>query len=109
MSGMKLRNRTAILKTIKNEMPFLRQRFGVEQLALFGSFARNEADDTSDIDLVVSLSKPLGFAFVQLADYLEEKLGHEVDLITLTTLELGLADPRRAHIAKDIQESLIRV
>jgi uncharacterized protein len=100
-------NRTAILKIIQTEMPALRQRFGVEQLALFGSFARDEASENSDIDLVVSLAKPLGFAFVELADYLEEKLGHKVDLITATTLEMGIADPRRAHIAKDIQESLI--
>ena len=102
-------NRFAILKIIQKEMPTLRQRFGVEQIALFGSFARDEASENSDIDLVVSLSKPLGFAFIELAEYLEEKLGRKVDLITTTTLEVGISDPRRAHIAKDIQESLIHV
>jgi hypothetical protein len=106
---MKPLNRAAIIKIIQPEMPYLRQRFGVEGLALFGSIARDEATGESDIDLVVSLSKPLGFAFVELADYLEEKLGRKVDLITATTLEMGIADPRRAHIAKDIQESLIHV
>lgn len=106
---MKLLNRTAILKIIHKEMPTLRQRFGVEQLALFGSFARDEASENSDIDLVVSLERPLGFAFIELANYLEEKLGRKVDLITATTLEMGIADPRRAHIAKDIKESLIHV
>ncbi len=93
---MKSLNRTAILNIIHQEMPTLRQRFGVEQLALFGSFARDEASENSDIDLVVSLAKPLGFAFVELAEYLEEKLGRKVDLITSTTLEMGIADPRRA-------------
>jgi len=106
---MKPLDRIAILKIIHKEMPTLRQRFGVEKLALFGSFARDDATENSDIDLVVSLAKPLGFAFVELADYLEEKLGRRVDLITATTLEMGIADPRRAHIAKDIQESLIHV
>jgi uncharacterized protein len=106
---MKPLDRTAILKVIHREMPTLRQRFGVEQLALFGSFARDEGSENSDIDLVVTLAKPLGFAFVELADYLEEKLGRKVDLITATTLEMGVADPRRAHIAKGIQESLIHV
>ncbi len=106
---MKSLNRTAILKIIHAEMPTLRQRFGVERLALFGSFARDKSSENSDIDLVVSLTKPLGFAFIELADYLEEKLGRKVDLITTTTLEMGIADPRRAHIAKDIQESLIHV
>lgn len=87
----------------------MREHFGVEKIALFGSFARGEATEDSDIDIVVSLSKPLGFAFIELADYLEEKLGRKVDLVTATTLEMGITDPRRAHIAKDIQESLIHV
>jgi len=106
---MKSQNQAAILKVLKKEIPYLYERFGVERLALFGSFARDEANEGSDIDIVVWLLKPLGFAFVQLADYLEEKLGRKVDLITATTLELGIANPRRAHIAKDIQESLIHV
>ncbi len=90
-------------------MPYLRKQFGVENLALFGSVARDEANETSDIDIVVSLAEPLGFGFIQLADYLEDKLGCKVDLITATTLELGIADPRRRHIVKEIQESLIDV
>ena len=94
---------------IQKEMPCLRQRFGVEQIALFGSFGRDEATEESDIDLVVSLSKPLGFAFVELADYLEEKLERKVDLITQTSLEMGIADPRRTHIARDMQESLVHI
>ena len=106
---MKTHSQASILRAIRNEMPYLHEHFGIERVALFGSFARNEADDVSDIDIVVTLSKPLGFAFIRLAEYLEEKLGRKVDLITATTLELGIADPRRAHIAKGIQESLINV
>ena len=106
---MRSLNRSAILKIIHKEKPFLRERFGVEQIALFGSFARQETSEDSDIDLVVSLARPLGFAFIELADYLEEKLGRKVDLITASTLETGIGDPRRAHIARIIQESLIHV
>ena len=106
---MKPRNRSSVIQMIKKEMPHLRQQFGVEHLAVYGSFARDEADQESDIDLIVSLSRPLGFKFIQLADYLEEKLGRKVDLITASTLEYGRGDPRRAHIAKDIEESLVYV
>lgn len=106
---MKPGNLNTIRKCIKQEMPYLRTHFGVEQLALFGSFAKGEETEVSDIDFVVSLSRPLGFAFVELADYLEKKLGRKVDLITTTSLEMNAVDPRRAHIAKEIQESLILV
>jgi len=106
---MKSKNRSTIIRILKSEKPYLREQYGVERLALFGSFARGEAGENSDIDIVVSLSRPLGFAFIQMADYLEDKLGRKVDLITETTLELGVQDPRRAHIVKDIRESVINV
>jgi uncharacterized protein len=106
---MRSDRRSTILNILKKEKTFLREKYGVEQVALFGSFAIDEANSESDIDIIVSLSKPLGFTFVQLADYLEDKLGRKVDLVTATTLEMGRADPRRAHIARKIQESLIYV
>lgn len=106
---MKPLNRSTIIKILQAEKPYLRDQFGVEKVGLFGSFAREEATENSDVDLVVSLEKPLGFAFVQLADYLEERLGCKVDLITFSTLEMGLADPRKRHITLDIEESLIHV
>ncbi|HLE15291.1 MAG TPA: nucleotidyltransferase family protein [Anaerolineales bacterium] len=106
---MKRDSRSSILRTIKKEFPFLRDQFGVERIALFGSFARGDVHEDSDVDILVSLSKPLGFSFFQLADYLEDKLGRKVDLITATTLELGSADPRRAHIAREIRDWLIYV
>jgi hypothetical protein len=106
---MKSKNRSTIIRILKSKKPYLREQYGVERLALFGSFARGEAGENSDIDILVSLSKPLGFAFIQMADYLEAKLDRKVDLITETTLELGVSDPRRAHIVKDIRESAINV
>lgn len=106
---MKTLNSSSIVKAIQKEMPYLRQHFGVEQVALFGSFSRGEATEESDIDLVVTLSRPLGFAFFELADYLEAKLGRRVDLVTASTLELGMSDPRRAQITRRIQESLVYV
>lgn len=108
-SCMKTKRRASIIHAIKKEMPYLRERFGVERLALFGSVARDEADESSDIDIAVTLSQPLGFAFFHLSDYLESKLNRKVDLITTTTLDLSKTDPRRKHIAKEIKETLIDV
>jgi hypothetical protein len=102
-------SRESILKVIRDEMPYLREQFGVERLALFGSYVKGEQSENSDIDILVYLSKPLGLAFIQLGDYLEDKLGRKVDLITATSLRNGSADPRRADIARNIQESMIYV
>ena len=106
---MRAKSREAILQIIRRETPYLRSTYGVERIALYGSFARDDATVSSDVDLIVSLSRPLGFGFIQMAEYLEEKLGRKVDLVTFSTLEAGMADPRRAHIARAIQESLVYV
>jgi uncharacterized protein len=106
---MNQKSREFVIRILRNEMPYLRNNYGVERICLFGSFARSEEHEDSDVDLLVSLSKPLGFSFVQLADYLEEKLGRQVDLVTTNTLERGSTDPRRAHIAREIRDSLINV
>ena len=101
--------RETILHILNKEKSFLRTRYGVEKIALFGSFAQNTADETSDIDLLVQLSRPLGFEFVQLADYLESKLGRSVDLVTFDSLKRGELNPRRAHIARNITGTLVYV
>jgi hypothetical protein len=61
----------------------LAQRFGVERLDLFGSVARGEATDDSDIDVLVRFSVPASFdRYYGLLHFLEERLGRRVDLVT---------------------------
>jgi len=55
----------------------------VKTLSVFGSVARGEARDDSDLDVLVEFSKPVGlFEFIQLKAYLEEITGYRVDLVT---------------------------
>ena len=51
---------------------------------LFGSYARQEASDTSDIDILVELdySQHIGLGFVSMKFDLEEKLGKKIDLVS---------------------------
>ncbi len=58
------------------------KRNDISYCALFGSFARGEADETSDIDLLVRFSKPIGWKFYGIAEDLEDALGKKVDLAT---------------------------
>jgi len=73
------------------------------RISVFGSFARGERTQSSDIDLLIALKSSdkrpaLGlFEFIRLEQELEKKLGCEVDLIT----EDGLNIHRKPNIEKD--------
>ena len=56
-------------------------RYGVSRAFLFGSRARGDCSARSDVDLVVELSRPLGFKRAELHGALEEALGEKVDLV----------------------------
>lgn len=98
-----------ILNTLRRELPTLKQEFGVDRIAIYGSFATGEASADSDIDILVQLSRPLGLDFISLVFHLEAVLQHEVDLLTFDSLERNLKEGRRKHIADDIHRTLIYV
>ena len=57
-------------------------RFRIKNLAIFGSYARNEQTRNSDLDLLVEFDAPVGIEFIDLADHLEEILDLRVDLVS---------------------------
>ncbi len=66
---------------------------GVGSLALFGSAARDEASEESDLDVLVEFSQPVGlFRFLDVKAYLEGLLGCEVDLVTPDALKPQLRE-----------------
>ena len=75
----KLKEIEAILRKHKEE---LRERFGVSSIAIFGSYARGEETELSDVDILVEFERSIGWEIVDLRDYVEELLGLPVDLIT---------------------------
>lgn len=67
-------------------------RYGLAELAVFGSTARGQARDTSDVDLIYTL-KPgmqLGWSINDLNDELEVLFGKSVDLVSKKTLRPAL-------------------
>lgn len=58
------------------------KRNDISYCGVFGSFARGEGDEDSDIDLLVKFSKPIGWKFYGIAEDLEVALGKKVDLAT---------------------------
>src|ERR1700744_5973233 len=51
---------------------------------IFGSYSRNEAENDSDLDILVDLdySKHIGLGFVQMQDDLQQKLNKKIDLVS---------------------------
>ena len=60
----------------------LQGAYKLKRLGFFGSYARGEQTPTSDVDVLVEFSEPVGFEFVHLANHLEQLFGLPVDLVT---------------------------
>lgn len=75
------------------------KRNDVSYCAVFGSFARGEGTDESDLDLLVEFSKSKGFDWIDGALEIEDALGKKVDWITTG----GLSEHVREYVLKDLQ------
>ena len=58
------------------------REFSVREIGLFGSFAVGNPSDTSDIDLLVELERPIGWKFFSLELLLERMFNRKIDLVT---------------------------
>ena len=74
--------REKVLEELRFLKPALERQFGVRRLGVFGSIARNEAREDSDIDVVVELAEPDLFSLVHIKELLEQDLHHQVDIIS---------------------------
>jgi predicted nucleotidyltransferase len=91
-------NKTTVLKLLTEHSAQARQRFSARHLALFGSAARDELRDDSDIDVLVDFEGPATFSgYMGLKFYLEQILGRTVDLVT----ETGLRKELRPRVEKE--------
>ncbi len=87
------RDKNEILRMLNEELPHLSKEFKVKSIGVFGSLERGEQTEESDVDLLVDFIKPIGFfKFIELEDYLSEKLGLGVDLVTRDALKPIIKD-----------------
>ncbi|MDD1415402.1 nucleotidyltransferase family protein [Dolichospermum sp. ST_con] len=69
------------------------QGYGVKSLGLFGSVARDEATDKSDIDLLVEFEGKVTFdCYMDLKFFLEDSLGYPVDVVSKKMLKPQIRD-----------------
>ena len=80
-------DRTYTIDEIKKISVPIAQKYGVDKLALFGSYARGEEKITSDIDFVIKLGNIEGLQFFGFINNLEDEFGIHVDVLTYDSLE----------------------
>jgi len=73
-------NKTNILNYLKEHYSEFKDKYNVEQIGLFGSYARDEATEFSDIDIFVKM-KPSLFDMVAIKNQIEQDLDKKVDII----------------------------
>lgn len=79
-----------ILTTLREQHTLLRRRYPIRRLALFGSWARGEAREDSDVDVLVEVDPSIGLRFVDLGEELERALGRRVDLVSRRAIKPSL-------------------
>lgn len=91
-----------VLTRLKSCIEEIRQRFSVKTLAIFGSIARGDSTDNSDVDVLVVFDRKASFdLFMDLKFYLENLLGTKVDLVTDKAL--------RPQVRRAIEQEWINV
>jgi hypothetical protein len=88
-------------KKIKDSILFCLKQYNPEMIALFGSYARNEQTEKSDIDILVKFNKTYSLLqLIRIENELSYKLGIKVDLLTPGALK---NEKIKISIEKDLQ------
>ena len=59
------------------------EKYGIQSIGIFGSFARDQATELSDVDIVVKMETPNPFTIVHIKEELEGQLDMPVDIVRL--------------------------
>ena len=95
-------DKAEVLRRLREGKAHVMREFGVSELALFGSVARDEAGDDSDVDILVQFDGPAtSKRYFGVQFYLEDMLGCPVDLVTDKAL--------RAELKPFVEREAVRV
>ena len=98
-------NREELTQILQGEYPYLESEYGIRRIGFFGSYAKEEQTEDSDIDLVAEFKKPIGLKFIELTYYLEQILGKKIDLLTPE----GIDSIHFKKISESIRKGIIYV
>ena len=88
-----------ILKQLKKLKPILKERYGIEEFAIFGSVAKGCNKENSDIDIVIlKMNFKSGFDIVRAQQFLEKLLKRKVDIGSFHSMNSFI----KSRIKKDL-------
>jgi len=87
-----MNTKSEIVNKLKELKPKLYADYSVKEIGLFGSYSDNTFTESSDIDLLIELEKPIGWKFFSLELYLESIFEKKVDLVTKNALKHQIKD-----------------
>jgi uncharacterized protein len=81
-------NRESVIDTLKRNKKMFQSRYGVTALYLYGSFSRNTASVTSDVDVLLEAPREYKKykSYLEMKNFLQKELDREVDLVYMDSL-----------------------
>jgi hypothetical protein len=91
-----MKTREDLIKILSKKKLYLKEKYTVTDIGIFGSYAREEQKDTSDIDIFIDFEEtPDLLTFIEIESYLEDLLKMKVDLV------------RKKSIRQELKESIL--
>ena len=81
MNEQSISGRAKVLDVLRRHKEEFEERFGITELGVFGSVAKDAAKEESDVDVVITMRKPGLFYMVHIKEALEKALDRPVDII----------------------------
>lgn len=89
----KIHNLSDPREPLQKLYPKIKQKYRIAKLGIFGSYARNEQREDSDLDLLVTFEETPGlFQYIELENLISDALGIKVDLVMEDALKPGIKE-----------------
>ena len=85
-------NFDSLKRRLELAKPEVEEKFNVKTIGFFGSYARGEQKDNSDLDILVDFYEPISLFRFELEDFLSQRLGVKVDLVMRDSLKPRIKD-----------------
>ncbi|MBI2336848.1 MAG: nucleotidyltransferase family protein [Deltaproteobacteria bacterium] len=96
-----MKTREEIIAALSGIKGSLQKKYPLTRLALFGSYARGDQNENSDVDVLVEVKPSIGLEFVTLANQIEKTIGVPTDVVSFKAI--------KPHYLKIVEAELIDV